>query len=58
MTLGLISIAATFIWMLLINELIKSSKQQNGRKILLLTSSGTVLTVVLTISLIQRVFAA
>ncbi|MFP7479407.1 hypothetical protein [Terribacillus saccharophilus] len=58
MTLGLISIAATVIWMLLINELIKSSKQQNGRKILLLTSSGTVLTVVLTISLIQRVFAA
>lgn len=58
MIIGIISIAATVIWIALTYELIKSSKKQNGRKIFLLTSSGTLLTMVLTVSLIQRLFAA
>lgn len=56
MMIGIIALISTVIWITLIYELVKSSKDQNGRKIFLLTSTGTILTMVLSISLIQRLF--
>lgn len=38
-----------------VRELIKSLKEQNGRKVVTLTSVGSLLTLVLTISFIQNI---
>ncbi|MEI3611927.1 hypothetical protein [Pseudogracilibacillus sp. SO30301A] len=48
------TIASAFIWIAAIYELIKPSKEQNNRKIIVLTSLGTLSTLVITISLFQN----
>ncbi|TXL57798.1 hypothetical protein FHP05_14845 [Cerasibacillus terrae] len=53
MTMTLIIIASMFIWIVAINELIKPSKKQNDRKIIILTSFGTLSTLIITVSLFQ-----
>lgn len=53
MTMTLIIIASMFIWIVAINELIKPSKKQNDRKIIILTSFGTLSTLTITVSLFQ-----
>ena len=55
MTMTLIIIASMFIWIAAINELIKPSKKQNDRKIIILTSFGTLSTLIITVSLFQSV---
>ncbi|MFD2656952.1 hypothetical protein [Gracilibacillus thailandensis] len=53
MTMGIIAIASTFMWIAAIHELIKPSKEQNNRKIITLTSFGTLSTLIVTLSLLQ-----
>ncbi|MEI3605420.1 hypothetical protein SPD48_06920 [Pseudogracilibacillus sp. SE30717A] len=53
MTMSIIVIASAFIWIAAIYELIKPSKKQNNRKIIILTSFGTLSTLIITISLFQ-----
>lgn len=55
MLISIISIVSIFIWVAVILELNKDSKKQNNQKIIILTSVGTLLTLVLTISLFQKV---
>ncbi|CAM3900261.1 MULTISPECIES: hypothetical protein [Bacillus cereus group] len=55
MSINVISIVSIIIWIVLITELIKPSKEQNGRKIVTLLSAGSLSTLILTISLIQNV---
>ncbi len=55
MTMTLIIIASMFIWIVAINELIKPSKKQDDRKIIILTSFGTLSTLIITVSLFQSV---
>ena len=54
MTMTIIVIASAFIWIAAIYELIKPSKKQNNRKIITLTSFGTLSTLIITISLFQK----
>lgn len=54
MVMSIITIATAFIWIAAIYELIKPSKEQNNRKIITLTSFGTLSTLVITISLFQN----
>ncbi|MFD2681795.1 hypothetical protein [Bacillus seohaeanensis] len=53
--LFIIAMASIVIWIVQSQELMKSSKEQDGGKIVILTSAGTLLTVVLTISLFQNI---
>lgn len=53
MAMSIIAIASAFIWIAAINEIIKPSKEQNNRKIITLTSFGTLSTLIITISLFQ-----
>ncbi|MED3550213.1 hypothetical protein [Cytobacillus praedii] len=53
MAMSIIAIASAFIWIAAIYEIIKPSKEQNNRKIITLTSFGTLLTLIITISLFQ-----
>ncbi len=46
---GIMVIIAIVVWIVASQELMKSSKEQDGRKIVLL-SAGTLLTLILTIS--------
>lgn len=55
MLISIISIVSIFIWVAVILELNKDSKKHNNQKIIILTSVGTLLTLVLTISLFQKV---
>ncbi|PEX35083.1 hypothetical protein CN456_29215, partial [Bacillus cereus] len=43
------------IWIVLITELIKPSKEQNGRKIVTLVTAGSASILILTVSFIQNV---
>ncbi|MEM5622685.1 hypothetical protein AAHB56_20915 [Bacillus thuringiensis] len=56
-TLSRFSCAASSIilWIVLITELIKPSKEQNGRKIVMLLTAGSVSTLILTVSFIQNI---
>ncbi|MDX8047300.1 hypothetical protein SH601_15120 [Gracilibacillus sp. S3-1-1] len=53
--LFIIALAAIVISIALSQELIKPSKKQNGRKIVTLTAGGSLVTLVLTISLFQGI---
>ncbi|GAA5416149.1 hypothetical protein Pryu01_01181 [Paraliobacillus ryukyuensis] len=48
----MIAVASAFIWIATIYELIKPSKEQNNRKIITLTSFGTLSTLIVTVSLL------
>nr|WP_316252428.1 hypothetical protein [Bacillus sp. YC2] len=52
--INITSIAAIIIWVLVFLELNKTSKE-NGRKIITLVSVGSILTLVVTISLIRNI---
>lgn len=51
----IIALAAIAIWSLQTYELMKPSKEQNNRKIVLLTSAGSLFTIILTVSLFQHI---
>lgn len=53
MTIGIIALITMAIWFVAIQELLKPEKTQSNQKIITLTSAGTLLTLVLTISLVQ-----
>lgn len=53
MSINIISIVSIIIWIVLITELIKPSKEQNGRKIVMLLTSGCASTFILTVSLFK-----
>lgn len=55
MSINIISIISIIIWIVLITELIKPSKEQNGRKIVTLVTAGSVSTLILTVSFIQNI---
>ncbi|HFJ9473252.1 hypothetical protein CN449_04390 [Bacillus thuringiensis] len=55
MSINIISIISIIIWIVLITELIKPSKEQNGRKIVTLVTAGSVSTLILTFSFIQNI---
>ncbi|MEG7924984.1 hypothetical protein J0801_13185 [Bacillus cereus] len=55
MSINIISIVSIIIWIVLITELIKPSKEQNGRKIVTLVTTGSASTLILTVSFIQNV---
>lgn len=50
-----INIISIIVWIALITELIKPSKEQNGRKIVTLLSAGSLSTLILTVSFIQNI---
>lgn len=52
--LFIVAMACIGIWIAQSQELVKSSKEQNGRKIVILTSAGSLLTLILTVSLFQK----
>lgn len=54
MTIGVIALLSFAVWYVAIKELSKPEKNQSSRKIITLTSSGTLLTLILTISLFQN----
>lgn len=53
MIMTIIIIASMLIWIAAINELIKPSREHNNRKIITLTSFGTLSTVIITVSLFR-----
>ncbi|WP_282173341.1 hypothetical protein [Cytobacillus firmus] len=53
--LFIIAMASIVIWISLSKELMKPSKEQNGRKIVILTAAGSLSTLVLTIPLFQYI---
>ncbi|AJI30172.1 hypothetical protein I6G76_11660 [Bacillus cereus] len=55
MSINIISIVSIIIWIVLITELIKPSKEQNGRKIVMLLTAGYASTFILTVSFIQNI---
>ncbi|HGA0509829.1 hypothetical protein PDK24_00690 [Bacillus cereus] len=55
MSINIISIVSIIIWIVLITELIKPSKEQNGRKIVMLLTTGSASTLILTVSFIQNI---
>ncbi|MFD2627556.1 hypothetical protein [Oceanobacillus kapialis] len=54
MSMGIISLITIGVWFVAIQEFLKPEKKQSNRKIIILTSSGSLLTLVLTISLFQN----
>lgn len=54
MSIGIISIITFVVWFLAIQEFAKPEKIQSNRKIITLTTTGSLLTIVLTISLFQN----
>ncbi len=54
MSMGIISLITFVIWFVAIQEFLKPEKNQSNRKIITLTSAGSLLTLVLTISLFQN----
>ncbi|HDR4372526.1 hypothetical protein [Bacillus cereus] len=55
MSINIISIISIIIWIVLITKLIKPSKEQNGRKIVMLLTAGCASTFILTVSFIQNI---
>ncbi|TXR91637.1 hypothetical protein DN390_28905 [Bacillus sp. SH7-1] len=55
MSINIISIVSIIIWIVLITELINPSKEQNGRKIVMLLTAGSASTLILTVSFIQNI---
>ncbi|GMR66590.1 hypothetical protein [Bacillus sp. MN7755] len=55
MSINIISIVSIILWIVLITELIKPSKEQNGRKIVMLLTAGSVSTLILIVSFIQNI---
>lgn len=58
MTTDVMTIAAIIsivIWIAVSRELVKTRKEKNGLKIITLMSAGTLSTVILTISLFQKI---
>ncbi|PLR91666.1 hypothetical protein [Bacillus sp. T33-2] len=53
--IGFASLASFVIWFVAIQELLKPEKKQRKRKIITLTFAGSILTLVLTISLFQNI---
>jgi len=53
MSMGIISLITFVIWFVAIQEFLTPEKNQSNRKIMVLTSAGSLLTLVLTISLFQ-----
>lgn len=54
-SINIISIVSIIIWIVLITELIKPSKEQNVRKIATLVTAGSASTLILTVSFIQNI---
>nr|WP_026672133.1 hypothetical protein [Alkalihalobacterium bogoriense] len=54
MSIGIISIITFVVWFLAIQEFAKPEKNQSNRKIITLTSTGSLLTLVLSISLFHN----
>ncbi|WP_203334778.1 hypothetical protein [Planococcus beigongshangi] len=54
MTIGIIGLLSIIVWYMAVKELSKPEKNQSNRKIITLTSSGTLLTLILTVSLFQN----
>lgn len=54
MTIGIIGLLSIIVWYMSVKELSKPEKNQSNRKIITLTSSGTLLTLILTVSLFQN----
>nr|WP_246586566.1 hypothetical protein [Cytobacillus gottheilii] len=53
MAMSIIAIASTLLWIGAIYEIIKPSKKQSIRKIITLTSFGSLSTLIITIALVQ-----
>ncbi|MEC5425752.1 hypothetical protein QGM71_19980 [Virgibacillus sp. C22-A2] len=51
----IVAIVSIVIWIAVFRELVKSSKEKNGRKIITLISAGSLSTLILTISLFQNI---
>ncbi|MCP3032284.1 hypothetical protein LF817_13130 [Halobacillus sp. A1] len=56
MIMNLIILASVVIWIAAIYELIKPSKEQNSRKLIALTSVGTLSTLIITLTLFEDMF--
>ncbi|WP_371925058.1 hypothetical protein [Halobacillus sp. A1] len=54
--MNLIILASVVIWIAAIYELIKPSKEQNSRKLIALTSVGTLSTLIITLTLFEDMF--
>lgn len=55
MTILIIALITMAIWFFAIQEFLKPKKTQSNQKIIILTSAGTLLTLVLTFSLFQDI---
>ncbi|MEM5001241.1 hypothetical protein [Priestia megaterium] len=55
MSMGILSLITFVVWFAAIQEFLKPEKNQSNRKIMMLTSAGSLLTLVLTISLFQTI---
>ncbi|KNE21691.1 hypothetical protein [Virgibacillus pantothenticus] len=53
--INIVAIVSTIIWIMVFRELIKSSKEDNRRKIITLLSAGSLSTLILTILLFQNI---
>lgn len=51
----IVAIVSIVLWITVSRELIKSSKEKNGRRIITLMSAGSLSTLILTISLFQNI---
>lgn len=54
MSIGILTLLTSVVWIIVIQEFLKPEKKQSNRKIVTLTSAGSLLTFVLTISLFQN----
>lgn len=54
MSMSIIALVSILLWGAVTHELSKPSKKKNNRKIITLTSLGSLLTLVITISLVQN----
>lgn len=54
MNIGYIALVTLAIWLVVIQEFLKNENDQNSKKIIILSSAGTLLTLVLTISLFSQ----
>ncbi|WP_077297742.1 hypothetical protein [Virgibacillus pantothenticus] len=53
--INIVAIVSIIIWIMVFRELIKSSKEDNRRKIITLVSAGSLSTLILTILLFQNI---
>lgn len=51
----IVAIVSMVLWIEVSRELVKTSKEKNGRKIITLMSAGALSTLILTISLFQNI---